>query len=191
MRADKRNVCHFCYATRHRYAMPMTKRAMARRMDAWQRATWVPSMVFALRQSKRRCFRWFDSGDIQNYAHLLKILSIVEQTPDVRHYLPTKEAGELRWAFHVERRDIPSNLVIRICSPKIQPGWVMDGVLVWAAYRPAIKKASVWRAEKVAKRRGKMLGRAFVCPAKNTNNHCGRCRACWSPNLEEVIYELH
>ena len=80
--------CHGCYALKGRYNFKYTKIAMNRRLAALQDSRWVRAMVVLMKD--RKYFRWHDSGDIQSSWHLARILEVCKQTPDTKHWLPTR-----------------------------------------------------------------------------------------------------
>ena len=42
-------------------------------------------------KKSRRYHRWFDSGDVQSYSHLMKIFEVCELTPHIKYWLATRE----------------------------------------------------------------------------------------------------
>ena len=87
--------CHGCYALKGRYRFPNVMDAMMRRLASISRPDWARTMAADINARKSRWFRWHDSGDIQSVKHLLKIFQVCRMTPDVAHWLPTREAGLL------------------------------------------------------------------------------------------------
>ncbi len=41
-------------------------------------------------------FRWFDSGDLQSVEMVRDIVAVAERTPEIRHWLPTREYATVR-----------------------------------------------------------------------------------------------
>jgi hypothetical protein len=109
-------------------------------------------------------FRWHDSGDIQSLKHLAKIFAVARLTPDVNHWLPTREA----WVKPYLSR-APKNLVIRFSMPMVD--------------QPA---AESWSHTSTV-----VSGPGRTCPAPDQDNACGECRACWDPNVKNVAYGKH
>jgi hypothetical protein len=50
------------------------------------------SYDFPLASKKANVFRWHDSGDVQDLKHLAKIFKVARLTPNIKHWLPTREA---------------------------------------------------------------------------------------------------
>jgi hypothetical protein len=93
--------CHGCYALKGRYRMPNVRAAMARRLDFMRSTDFVPRMVEELRtHEKSGFFRWFDSGDVQSVQMALNIVEVCRQTPEIRHWIPSRESAI--WADALE-----------------------------------------------------------------------------------------
>ena len=88
------SICANCYADKGFYSMyaKTIKPAQFARLDSIDSPHWVDSMVSSIGDDP--FFRWHDSGDIQSLIHLEKIVSICQQTPKTRHWLPTREYGD-------------------------------------------------------------------------------------------------
>jgi hypothetical protein len=90
--------------------------AMMRRLASIHRPDWARTMAADINARRSRWFRWHDSGDIQSVKHLLKIFQVCRLTPDVAHWLPTREAGLLS---KIPQDRVPSNLTIRLSATKV------------------------------------------------------------------------
>ena len=155
--------CHGCYALKGRYKFKNTKIAMARRLDALSDSRWVRAMVVLMKD--RKYFRWHDSGDIQSAWHLKRILEVCNQTPETRHWLPTRESKLLQF---MDPDIIPKNLLIRVSATKVNgpaPSW-----LPWTSTVSTTTKK---------------------CPAPDQGGKCKSCRACWDRSVSTVVYEQH
>ena len=175
----KGSVCNKCYALKGRYAFPNVQKAMKRRESIWkgQRPeAWVDMMVEAIAYKYRkivkpadRVFRWFDSGDIRSVVMLEQIVEIAIMLPDIRFWLPTREAGFVH-TWHELGGLCPTNLTIRLSAPMV------DG--------PAAKwwpTTSTVVSEKAN----------ATCPAPAQGNKCRDCRACWDHSVRNVAYKAH
>ena len=156
--------CHGCYALKGRYNFKYTKIAMARRLAALQDSRWVRAMVTLM--EGRKYFRWHDSGDIQSSWHLSRILEVCKQTPDTKHWLPTREA---RLLALMDPDVIPKNLVIRLSATKVNG---------------AASKSWPWTST-VTDRKDK------TCPAPDQGGKCKSCRQCWTRSIKNVMYAKH
>ena len=155
--------CHGCYALKGRYRFPNVKEAMDRRLKALSDSRWVRAMVVLMKD--RKFFRWHDSGDIQSAWHLKRILEVCKQTPNTKHWLPTREAKLLAL---MNPNIIPPNLIIRLSATKV------DG---------AASKSWPWTSTVSTKDK--------TCPAPNQGGKCLDCRACWSRDIKNITYAKH
>ena len=163
LRAIPNSVCANCYAyERGRYRFQNVKDAQYKRFRALTHPLWVEAMAAQINSKKVKYFRWHDSGDVQNLDHLNKIYEVCRLSPDVKHWMPTREA----WVKdHLDSK--PANLVIRFSPPMIgqeNTTWPNSSMVV-------LKDAS--------------------CPAPSQGGKCGDCRQCWDPSVKVVSYGKH
>jgi hypothetical protein len=160
--------CAACYARRGRYAFETVQAKLEERYQGLFHPLWVPAMVFLVRWHAAGFFRWFDSGDLQGESHLRNICTVVRHTPDIRHWLPTREYEVLRAC----RDEIPENLTVRVSATHIDgpppSGWPTTSTVI----------------------RGPEAGES-ICPAPENGGGCGACRDCWDPDVANVAYRLH
>ena len=157
------SVCHGCYALKGRYRFNNVKAAMARRLEALGHPDWIAAMTVLIKGEP--VFRWHDSGDLQSPEHLKAIFEVCKNTPETRHWMPTREARFLRL---MDPEVIPKNLIIRFSSHMVDQqavGW--------------------WPWTSTVSTGGK------TCPAKDQGNECKSCRACWDRNVSNVTYPKH
>lgn len=170
------SVCFKCYAfERGNYRFTVVQDSLQRRLDGITHPGWVDAMVTLIetKHCPKSCgcdrgyFRWDDSGDIQSIEHLARICEIARRTPDVMHWLPTRE---YKMVEDYEGA-IPSNLTIRLSAHMVdgQPpsGYGLPTSTV-------VSNAS-----------------DKTCPAKEQGNKCLRCRDCWNPKVTNVAYPRH
>ena len=163
LRAVAGSVCANCYAyERGRYRFQNVKDAQYKRFAALKHPLWATAMALQINSKKVKYFRWHDSGDVQNLDHLNKIYEVCRLSPDVKHWMPTREA----WVKdHLHYK--PDNLVIRFSPPMIgqrNDTWPNSSMVV-------LKDAS--------------------CPAPSQGGKCGDCRQCWDPAVQVVSYGKH
>ena len=147
-------VCNGCYALKGCYVFKNVQEAQYKRLAAIDHPLWVQAMAKQILRHKSKWFRWHDSGDIQSLDHLKKIFAVCMLTPDVNHWMPTREAGILT---QVTLAEVPTNLIIRASATKI------DG-----------SPTSSWPWTSTVVTEGK------TCPAAEQDNKCGSCRTCLS-----------
>ena len=155
--------CHGCYALKGRYRFKTTKNAMARRLRALSHGSWTAAMVTLI--TGHKFFRWHDSGDLQGVQHLKNIFEVCKQTPDAKHWLPTREHKLLSL---MDPAIIPKNLLIRVSATKVNgpaPSW-----WPWTSTVSTTTK---------------------TCPAPDQGGKCKSCRACWSRDVPNVTYAKH
>jgi hypothetical protein len=155
--------CHGCYALKGRYRFKKTKKAMARRLAALAHGSWTAAMTALI--TGHKYFRWHDSGDLQSAQHLKNIFEVCKQTPDTKHWLPTREHKLLQF---MDPAIIPKNLLIRVSATKVNgpaPSW-----WPWTSTVSTTTK---------------------TCPAPDQGGKCRSCRACWDRNVSNVIYAKH
>jgi hypothetical protein len=111
------SVCAGCYALKGRYRFNNVQAALDRRLQALQDPRWVDAMVQLIKGQD--WFRWHDSGDIQSMEHLKNIFKVCKQTPETKHWMPTREAQFLK---QLDPATIPPNLIIRMSSHMIDQG---------------------------------------------------------------------
>ena len=157
------SVCSGCYAEKGCYVFAVVQAAQYKRLKAIDHPQWVEAMATLINSKKPDVFRWHDSGDVQDEAHLNKIFEVCRLTPGKRHWMPTREA----W-IKDHMQAAPANLVVRFSSPMIDQGPVKS----WANTSTVSTKSR-------------------TCPAPDNNNECGDCRACWDPLVKNIEYGKH
>jgi hypothetical protein len=167
--------CHGCYALKGNYVrFPVVQDRLQERLESLGREDWGEGMVYLIRESKARYFRWHDSGDLQSLAHLDKIVAVCRELPQVQFWLPTREYDTVtQWqARHPE--GFPPNLVVRMSAHRLdgEPprGYGLPTSTVHTSPFHIIGK---------------------LCRASERDNKCGRCRACWDPKVGNVSYPKH
>ena len=161
LRKIKGSVCASCYALKGNYTRyKAIKAAQYDRLEKIKNSLWVAAMVVQVKRQKY--FRWHDAGDVQDLDHLNKIYSVCKLTPEVKHWMPTREALIKNYLYNK-----PGNLVIRFSPPMIgqrNDSWPNSSMVVESG---------------------------ATCPAPKQNNSCGDCRACWDPLVKVVSYGKH
>ena len=158
------STCSSCYALKGCYIFPVVQEAQYTRLAAIRHPLWVQAMTFHLLHQKADVFRWHDSGDVQDLKHLAKIFKVCKLTPDVQHWMPTREA----WVKPYLQR-APGNLLIRFSMPMVD----QEAAASWPHTSTVVS------------------GPGRTCPAPDQDNACGSCRACWNPSVKNVAYGKH
>jgi len=174
LRAVQGSICSKCYALKGRYVFSNVKNALYRRLASLVNQEWVEAMAFQINHASVNVFRWHDAGDLQSLEHLEKIAAVCEATPDVRHWLPTREYAIVT-AYKEKHGAFPANLNIRLSA------YMMDGPLpTGAAERLGVTVSGVTSDPS-----------KVTCPAYKQGGVCGSCRACWDKNQDVVMYPKH
>ena len=173
LRKIKGSTCNKCYAFRGNYAWPNVQKKLYHRLDSLNNPQWVEAMVTLIKkQEKSGFFRWHDSGDLQNVEHLEKIVEVCLATPNVQHWLPTREYSIVR--LYLENKRFPANLTVRLSAHYVDKHPSTTYNLPTSTVHT---KGSV------------VVG--VECPAYLQNNQCGECRNCWNPTVLNVSYLKH
>lgn len=173
MRNVQGTICSKCYAMKGRYVFPLVKAAMERRFNSLDHPQWAEAMAFLINSKATSHFRWHDSGDIQSIEHLENIVKVCELTPDVKHWLPTREYGIVA-QYALKYGVFPPNLTIRLSAYKFG-----NALPVSVAKSIGVQCSGVDAQE------------VFQCPAPKQGNICGGCRACWDKNVFATSYKKH
>ena len=168
-------ICNKCYAGKGCYIFPAVKAMYQKRYDAILMNEWVDYMAELITQKyknldKSRLYhRWFDSGDVQSFAHLMKIFEVCELTPHIKHWLATREYQIVN---QLDEKDVPKNLCLRVSAIKVD--------------RPPPK---FWKWTSGVHKDKSAVGRE--CPAYKQEGQCKDCRACWDRRVKQVSYKEH
>tara|TARA_R110000796_G_scaffold238889_1_gene359396 strand:+ start:567 stop:1202 length:636 start_codon:yes stop_codon:yes gene_type:complete len=171
----KDSVCNKCYARRNSYLYPSVKTAQARRIKKLNNPSWAEAMVKLIRiqalENDTDLFRWFDSGDLQE-GMLAKIVEVCKLTPEIKHWLPTHEAGMIIKDKEKLGGKLPANLIIRLSASMI------DG-----------NPPKSWEYSSTVHKKTKPIG--FLCKAKDQGGKCLDCTACWNKDIKNISYMQH
>ena len=189
LRQVKDSVCYNCYALKGCYVFKVVQEAQYRRLASIKHELWTGAMALLINSKKSKEFRWHDSGDVQDEDHLMKIFSVAKLTPQVQHWMPTREA----WTKHF-LPECPDNLVIRFSMPMINQaaagGWSNTSTVTsdhssdnCAAFRTdkAGTIHSLEELETMTKETKKDLDLG----------HCGSWRNCWNKDIKNISYGKH
>jgi hypothetical protein len=175
------SVCEDCYACKGRQNFPANQAAYRKRSALYQELgadKWRDNLCIAIEDESD--FRFFDSGDLADYAQLVAIVQLAALRPDVRFWLPTKEYALVARLYR-ERIEVPSNLCIRVSAPMrnktISGHSNVSVVFDNAADVPA--DAHICACSR---------GIRHTCDDPNTGESC---RNCWDRNIAMICYLRH
>jgi hypothetical protein len=89
------SICFDCYALKGRYRFGKVQDKLEERYQGLFHPFWTPAIIFLIRWHADQYFRFFDSGDLQGENHLRNIVTIAENVPDVKMWLPTSWTAPL------------------------------------------------------------------------------------------------
>ena len=171
------SICGSCYAQKANYRYRAVQNAaqaryqwtLASMRTAEGIAAWVQTMVAAIHSINTRYFRWHDSGDLFSpvYAHM--VWQVIRQTPDVRHWIPTR-AWRAPWANVLELIASEPNATVR------------PSALHFDEQPPVIVGLHAGSGASLSESN---------CPAPSQGNACGDCRRCWTDKGTVVLYHRH
>ena len=170
----KGSSCYGCYALKGnytRYKEHMLK-SYTKKLDAYndnKKLFKIAFIEYLNRFEKSGFFRWFDSGDLQSYNMLLDIVDIVKKTPNIKHWLPTKEYS-LITKYKKEIGNFPDNLVVRVSAP------MLDTIMKGYNNTSSVKKDSSLKVD---------------CNAYKQEGQCLDCRLCWDKSVKNITYKYH
>jgi hypothetical protein len=178
LRKVKGSTCASCYALKGRYVFRNVTDALERRYETLDAPLWVEAMAELIRRKATAVgyFRWHDAGDLQSAEHLARIVAVAELTPDVRHWLPTREYRLVR-EYIAAGGTFPENLTVRLSAHMI------------GGHVPTFRDlrehgVTVSTVDSVAPD-------ATPCAAPNQDGKCLDCRACWDRGTDHVTYRKH
>jgi len=166
------DACKGCYATTGNYVFANVKAPREFNRTDWQRLDWCDDMVQEL--EKDRYFRWLDSGDLYSLALAEKVLEVMQRTPWVKHWLPTRMHKFPKFRMVLDQMKALPNVSVRFSSDSVQGEYIkgLHGSVI------------VPTADQV--KRGMTLCRAYENAGK-----CSGCRACWDKKVKVIAYPAH
>ena len=169
------DACKGCYATAGNYRFANVKAPREFNRQAWQEDSFVQDFIKALH--KERFFRWFDSGDMYDLRLANKMLEIMQATPHVKHWLPTRMYKFKK--FHAVIRGMASldNVVVRLSSDSVTGGMVESEL--------TDTNSTIVPENALSEYKG------FICQAFYQDGKCLDCTACYDKDVKTVAYVGH
>ena len=180
------STCFGCYARGGNYSYPSTKTAHKNRLASVKklenkafRKQWVEAMVTLIDNKKKAndpsmwFFRWHDSGDLVSVAHLEAIAEVAKATPEVKHWIPSKEKDTVK--KYRAKNKMPANMNVRMSH------YYVD------------KETDFGFNSTVAGVYKETNPKGHKCPAILQHKGCHEvgCRACWNKKVKKVFYKIH
>lgn len=204
------STCHKCYAIKLQRMRPSVDQGwtsnLRKSVDliASDPDAWVSAMVTQVSRDARVTgqpfFRWFDSGDLQSIEMLSAICQVCIMTPEVKHWLPTREAGMVK-RYRKAGGFVPSNLIIRVSATMIDDSPIASHQYTSTVHRkgslPHGHACPAYRTHAAPDGSFEVIPSETFKTLKRSQKsaydlgHCGDCRACWSADVVNVSYGLH
>lgn len=162
--------CQGCYATTGNYRFANVKKPREFNREDWKRDSWVSDMVQSLDSS--RYFRWFDSGDMYSHDLAWKIFLVMEKTPHVKHWLPTRMHKFSKFKSVIASMQSLDNVVVRFSSDSVTGG-LIEGLNTSTIFSDTLPT------------------NAFECKAYQHEGKCNGCRACYDKSVSVIAYKAH
>ena len=163
--------CKGCYATTGNYRFANVKAPREFNREDWKRDAWVTDMVQALQND--RYFRWFDSGDMYELRLAEKICEVMQKTPWVSHWLPTRMAKFPKFAGIIAKMQELPNVMVRFSADSV------DGSFVAGVHGSTIVPTN------------DNVPGVEVCQAYEDGGKCNGCRKCWDKAIPVIGYVAH
>jgi hypothetical protein len=168
------DACKGCYATTGNYNYPNVKAPRLFNRTDWERLAWADDMVNELNND--RFFRWFDSGDVYSLGLAEKILEVMQRTPWVKHWLPTRMHKFPKFRMVFDAMKSLDNVSVRFSADSIT-----------GEYIPGLHGSVIGPdAATYHDHDGSSLCRAYENDGK-----CSGCRACWDKSVDLICYPAH
>ena len=164
------DACKGCYATTGFYLMGNAKKLREHNSEDWKREEWVSEMVYELRN--QTYFRWFDSGDVAWLKLAEKIYQVCEQTPNVKHWIPTRMYKFPKFKAILDKLNELPNVRVRFSSDSVEGSFTKEHASTIIPYVDSPTDA-------------------FICEAYSRGGKCGDCRACWHKDVPMIAYVAH
>ena len=195
----KNSICSICYGMKGMYAFKDYITKSKRTVESVSKSFWKEAMVFIIQRKRFKEFRWFDNGDLLDDKMLRDIFYIAEHTPDVKHWLPTKEYRMVKRVIESGLHK-PDNLDIRLSAFKINGKPPMK-----LARRLGVNCSVALSTNEFKKRKTKGLievkchtSHSIKDKYKESNKElykklssCSGCTACYNNKVDVIYYEVH
>lgn len=166
------DACKGCYATTGNYNYPNVKAPRLHNRTDWECIDWVDAMVAQLQND--RFFRWFDSGDMFALGLAEKMFEVMQRTPWVSHWLPTRMHKFPKFRQVLTSMQALPNVMVRFSSDSVN-GEYIDG-LHGSVIVPTADDATEGMT---------------LCKAYDHDGKCNGCRACYDKSVNVIAYPAH
>lgn len=169
------DACSGCYAAYGNYRFSNVKAVREYNRITWNNDNFVDDFIKQL--DTERYLRWFDSGDLYSLGLAKKVLEIMQLTPHVKHWLPTRMYKFKKFQGILKEMQSLPNVVIRLSSDGIDGSIVNSDLIDTNSTILPIELSESYNG--------------FICPAINQGGKCNDCKACYSKDVKTVAYIAH
>ena len=166
------DACKGCYAVGGNYRFPNVKAPRIENKQDWKRPSWVSDMVQQL--DNDRYFRWFDSGDMYSVRLAVKMYEVMQLTPWVKHWLPTRMHKFAKFKTILARMQSLPNVMVRPSS---------DSVI--GEFEAGVHGSTIIPDTNI------IPEGVTVCKAYKNDAKCGTCRDCYDKSISVIAYPAH
>lgn len=166
------DACKGCYATTGNYNYPNVKAPRLHNRTDWECIDWVDAMVAQLQND--RFFRWFDSGDMYALGLAEKMFEVMQRTPWVSHWLPTRMHKFPKFRQVLTSMQALPNVMVRFSSDSVN-GEYIDGL----------------HGSVIVPTADDVPDGVTLCKAYDHNGKCNGCRACYDKSVNVIAYPAH
>lgn len=166
------DACKGCYATTGNYNYPNVKAPRLHNRTDWECIDWVDAMVAQLQND--RFFRWFDSGDMFALGLAEKMFEVMQRTPWVSHWLPTRMHKFPKFRQVLTSMQALPNVMVRFSSDSVN-GEYIDGL----------------HGSVIVPTADDVPDGVTLCKAYDHNGKCNGCRACYDKSVNVIAYPAH
>ena len=168
------DACRGCYATDGHYRMANVMAPREFNRTDWTRLDWCDNMVQEL--MKDEYFRWLDSGDLYSLALAEKVLEVMQRTPWVKHWLPTRMHKFPKFRMVLDAMQNLANVSVRFSADSIT-----------GEYIPGLHGSVIGPSDETFQEHPG----ASLCRAYEHGGKCSGCRACWDKTIPLICYPAH
>ena len=187
---NPKSICHHsnCYAKNGTFRFRSVRLKMLSNMEFLNSPDFVDTLTYEIKKTRCAYFRWFDSGDINSFEQGVKVSTVCMNTPDVKHWIPTKETKHFRNAEKYMRTVLNydyHNAVVRYSAHLIDAApSKLEGIVNTSTVYTHIDSPGLTRG-----------ANDYICRVYDLDEDtgergksCGTCDACWNPSVSNISY---
>jgi hypothetical protein len=171
------NIC-YVQGNVYRENSPSRKAKKERNWILANSKSFVRVLTAQIRLTKKRIFRFFQSGDFFSLEFFKKVMRVCENLPKVDFWIPTSRDDILN-QFLAEGGVIPENTTLRLSAP-IPNIPFHEGIIEFYSKWKNITFSETTTDPSLA-----------TCHASLEGSSCGDCEDCFKPTHKKTVYAIH